>query len=74
MKEKSKLLRYINEFLKIGLGFERLFFFVLIFFLLCHIASCLWLIIAAIIDDINYAGTWLEGYYEEYKGSEHENT
>lgn len=51
MKEKTKLLKYINEFLKIGLGMERLFFFGIIFFLLCHIATCLWLIIAAIYDE-----------------------
>lgn len=33
MKERSKLLKYLNEILKIGLGFERLVFFVLIFFI-----------------------------------------
>ena len=46
MKEKSKLMKYLNDFLKIGLGFERLFFFILIFFIGCHITACLWLIIA----------------------------
>lgn len=67
MKEKSKLLKYIHEYLQIGLGFERLFFFVVIFFLLCHIASCLWLIIASLIADEEelYSGTWLNNYYEK---------
>ena len=60
MKERNKLLRYLNEVLKIGLGFERLFFFILIFFVLIHIVSCLWVIAAALIDDETYAGTWLE--------------
>lgn len=44
VKQKSKLLSYLNEFLKIGFGFERLLFFFLIFFLLCHLAACLWII------------------------------
>lgn len=57
MKEKNKLLRYLNEFLKLGLGFERLFFFIMIFLLSLHIVTCLWLICASmnapdkILDD-----------------------
>lgn len=63
MKEKSKLLKYINEFLKISLGFERLFFFILIFFILTHICTCLWLIIASLYHAEGiYDGTWLENY------------
>ena len=73
MKEKTKLLKYINEFLKIGLGMERLFFFGIIFFLLCHIATCLWLIIAAIYDDQHiYKGTWLHSYVFN-EDAEHDN-
>ena len=64
MKEKNKLLKYINDFLKISFGFERLFFFVIVFLILCHICACLWIIVAALIDDKTYAGTWLESYYE----------
>lgn len=48
MKQQSKLMRYLNELLKIGIGFERLIFFGIIFFLLCHISACLWIIIAAL--------------------------
>ena len=32
VKERTKLLKYLNDILKIGLGFERLFFFAMIFF------------------------------------------
>lgn len=35
----------VTEFLKIGLGFERLFFFILIVILVLHLVSCLWLIV-----------------------------
>ena len=51
MKEKNKLFKYINEYLKIGSGFERLFFFLLIFVLCCHVGTCLWLIIAVVVND-----------------------
>jgi hypothetical protein len=51
MKEKNKLLSHINEYLKIGAGFERLFFFVMIFLLCCHVGTCLWIIIAVVVND-----------------------
>lgn len=47
VKERSKLLKYLNEILKIGLGFERLVFFVMIFFICAHIVSCLQVISAS---------------------------
>lgn len=48
MKEKNKLVKYVDDILKIGVGFERLLFFVFIFMLLCHIIACLWYIICFI--------------------------
>ena len=45
-KDKSKLINYINEAIKIGVGFEKLFFFVLLFFLLSHVVGCLWVVAA----------------------------
>ena len=48
LKDQSRILAYLSEFLKIGLGFERLFFFSLIFFIVCHIFTCLWVIIASL--------------------------
>ena len=50
IKERSKLVKYVQEILKIGAGFERLFFFTLMFFLVCHIVACLWVFVAAIED------------------------
>ena len=68
MKEKNKLFKYINEYLKIGAGFERLFFFLMIFVLCCHVGTCLWLIIAVVINDYDkeYEGTWLNSFYKTY--------
>lgn len=48
VKEKNKLLKQVTQFLNIGLGFERMFFFVMIFLLSMHLAACFWLITASI--------------------------
>jgi len=43
VKERNKLVKYLQEILKIGVGFERLLFFILLFFVLSHIVACLWI-------------------------------
>jgi inner membrane protein involved in colicin E2 resistance len=48
MKEKNKLMKFFTQYLKIGVGLERMVFFVLIFMIACHVGTCLWLIIASI--------------------------
>jgi hypothetical protein len=53
VKERSKLLKYLNDILKIGLGFERLLFFVMIFIILAHIVSCVWVISAQFSGEID---------------------
>ena len=58
LKEKNKLMKLFTEYLKIGVGFERMAFFVLVFVVLCHITACLWLIIAALENPLTYQGTW----------------
>ena len=69
IKQKSKLLSYINEFLKIGFGMERLLFFLIVFMILSHLASCLWIIIATLYNpDGSFKGTWMEKF-EEYEES-----
>lgn len=45
-KERNKLLKYLHNILKIDAALERLFFFIMIFFIFGHILSCLWLLIA----------------------------
>lgn len=42
VKERNKLVRYLNELLKIGVGFERLIFMMFIFLVLQHVAACIW--------------------------------
>lgn len=62
MKDKSRLLKYLNDLLKIGLGFERLFFFLLIFLMLIHIVTCLWIVIATLYSDDSLEDTWMADY------------
>jgi hypothetical protein len=66
VKERNKLVKYLSELLKIGVGFERLLFFVLLFFVFCHIVACLWIFSARFNgnhNDPNFcieeAGTWI---------------
>lgn len=69
VKERVKFLTYLNDLLKIGLGFERLIFFTLIFFIVAHILACFWVISLQFTgdftsEDINdpkqiYADSWL---------------
>ena len=48
MKEQNRLKQQLQAFLKVGASLERLTFFIIIMFLLCHITSCLFVIIASI--------------------------
>jgi len=41
------MLQLVTDYLKIGLGFERLLFLLLVDILVLHIVSCLWLICAS---------------------------
>ena len=58
MRDQSKILSYINHFTKTSSGYERLTFFCLVFFILCHICACLWIIVATMTDP-KYKGTWV---------------
>ena len=61
LKDQSKFLKFFTDVLKVSAGFERLLFFFLIFFILCHIATCLWIIIPQLHTDTdNFEGTWME--------------
>jgi hypothetical protein len=56
VKERNKLVKYLNEILKIGVGFERLLFMMLIFLVLQHVAACIWVFVARFdpVDKINW--------------------
>ena len=60
LKAKNKLLKYANDWLKISAGFERLFIFAVGFLMMCHIGSCLWVMIAQFYGD--NSSTWLSEF------------
>jgi hypothetical protein len=46
IKEKSKFAKYMEQFLNIGVGMQRLLGFFFSFFILIHIVGCLWIMTA----------------------------
>lgn len=58
IKERGKFIKYVNDVIKVGVGFERLSFFIFIFLIVCHVVSCLWVMTANLDEDTT--GTWLE--------------
>ena len=59
-----------SQFLKLGLGFERLLFVVLLSLIGIHIVTCLWILFPTIMHDseeddeidTDLEGTWLHNY------------
>ncbi|CDW71411.1 UNKNOWN [Stylonychia lemnae] len=40
VKERNKFVKYLNQALQIGIGFERLIFLLIIFLVMCHVTAC----------------------------------
>lgn len=49
LKNKSKIMKIFTDVLKIGIGFERLLFVVLLALIGIHIVTCLWILFPMII-------------------------
>lgn len=60
-KVRNKLVKNISEVLKIGVGFERLLFLMVIFMVLIHVISCLWIFIARFDDLSKNNWIWVKG-------------
>ena len=45
-KYKKKIGNKMNSLIKFGAAFERLLFFVLILFMVCHLIGCMWIYVA----------------------------
>jgi hypothetical protein len=64
MKEKDKVLGYMQRYMSIGVGIQRLIVFTIVFFIMVHVISCLWIILASFHEDAK--GTWMEGDINEF--------
>ena len=58
VKERGKILKYASKIMSSSVGFERFFFFLLLFFMISHIVSCLWILTARFDDSVE--GTWID--------------
>lgn len=56
----------MDLYLKMNAGFQRLAFYGLLFIIAVHIFTCFWLILAALVGDAEYNGTWLASFYKDY--------
>ena len=66
MKDKNKFFYYMDNYLKMPIGFQRLTFFGMLFIIAVHIASCFWLILASLVGNQEYDGTWLASFHKIY--------
>ena len=64
---KSRIGRYINTIFKEGFGGDKLIFALLMFLLLCHIASCGWIVVA-LYEEENFENTWINDEDVKYLG------
>ena len=46
IKSQGKLFNKLNDFFKLGAGFEKLSFFIMIFLMICHFMACFWIFTA----------------------------
>ena len=58
-KESNKMFKYMENYLNIGVGFQRLLGFILSFFMIIHIVACLWIMTVQFYESAE--GTWMEG-------------
>ena len=64
MKDRNRLVKFLSDFFRFGLGFERLFFFILLFLMLVHILACLFIFVAQ-GDDNSLKDSWADYYYNQ---------
>ena len=67
MSKRSKIASYLNSIFSTGFGGDRLIFALFMFLLLCHIASCGWIVVA-LYEEENYKETWISQPDIKYLG------
>ena len=63
LHEQTRIFNVITIHLKIGLGLERLLFFLIMSLIAIHIVTCLWIIFPQDVDsnqNVDLKGTWME--------------
>ena len=68
LKTGSRIARYIQILSRADFGWDRLLFAIFMFVLLCHIASCSWIMVA-LYEESQYNDCWLsQGGYSALEG------
>ena len=62
LRNRSNIMKQVEESLKIGVGMQRLIFFFFMFIVFTHICACLWIMAAGFNDskDDPFSGTWMD--------------
>ena len=66
LKSRNEILKYLHEFLNLGVGFERLIFFLIIFTVICHVMTCLWIITFQFQSETLDGTSWADPYSPFY--------
>ena len=61
-KQKGSLMKYLNKFVKIKAGLQRIILFMVLFILMCHILTWFWLILWNIETDDYLTWIWVKNY------------
>ena len=61
-------MKYMQDNVKISIGFERFVFFLLLFIMLCHIVTCLWVFVAVLQSDDE---SWISDFEEQTSGQKY---
>jgi len=61
---KNKFVKNLTEKLQISVGFERLMFLGIVFFVLSHVVTCLWIFIARFNEGGKDSWIFTKGYYD----------
>ena len=69
-KDSNKMFKYMETYLNIGVGFQRLAGFIASFFMIIHIVACLWILSAQITNPETGSGTWMADGIFEMENSE----
>ena len=63
-KQKNSFMKYLNKFVKIKSGLERIVLFMVLFLLMCHILTWFWLILWNIETDSYLTWIWVKNYQD----------
>lgn len=67
-KSQNNFFAQVKAVLQISVAFERVVMFMIIFFMICHIVACLWIIIASF--EVGDDNSWLTEEYRKMSSGE----